>query len=145
MDGSVSSVHEMLFFEQTFHAAYEPMRAVRTERHIYIKRFDAREKLALPNTDNTPAKDELLAAGWKDQPRHQEMLFDLYFDPDQQNNLIGTEGNEGVERELREAPARWMEETEDPLCEGLVPLPPGAKTTNPDAIEPNEQPWIVGD
>ncbi len=33
MDGQVERLHEQLFFEQTYHAAYEPMRAVRTERH----------------------------------------------------------------------------------------------------------------
>ena len=61
--GEVSALHDKLFFEQTYHAAYEPMRAVRTERHIYIKRFDDRDQLVLPNTDQTPAKGDLLAAG----------------------------------------------------------------------------------
>ena len=81
MAGRVERLHERLFFEQTYHAAYEPMRAVRTERHIYIKRFDGRSGLVLPNTDDTPARRELLAAGWEKRPREQEMLYDLFFDP----------------------------------------------------------------
>ena len=143
--GEVSALHDKLFFEQTYHAAYEPMRAVRTERHIYIKRFDDRDQLVLPNTDQTPAKDDLLAAGWKDQPRHQEMLYDLYFDPDQQNNLIGGPGTDEIVSKFRRALTEWMEETDDPLCEGPVPLPKFVKTTNPDAFAPSEQPWIVGE
>ena len=36
----------------------------------------------LPNVDDTPSKDFMLAAGWADRPREQEMMYDLLFDPD---------------------------------------------------------------
>jgi len=145
VDGEVERLRGKLFFEQTYHAAYEPMRAVRTERHIYIRRFDDRDSLVLPNTDNTPAKDDLLAAGWREQPRHQEMLYDLYFDPDQQNNLIDEPSLQAVRTELRGELARWMEETDDPLLAGPVPLPKGGYTTSPDAYSPSEKPRIYAD
>lgn len=145
VDGSATRLHDHLFFEQTFHAAYEPMRAVRSERYIYIKRFDQREKLVLPNTDDTPAKDDLLAAGWEQQPRHQEMLYDLYFDPDQRNNLAGRPELKRIEEELRRALQQWMQETRDPVCDGSVPLPTGAKTTDPDAFSPDQEPLIIGE
>ena len=40
--GEASSVRDEVFAEVTFHAAYEPMRCVRTERYAYIRRFDGR-------------------------------------------------------------------------------------------------------
>ncbi len=145
LDGSVDRLHEQLFFEQTFHAAYEPARAVRSERYIYIKRFDERDSLVLPNVDDTAARHDLLAAGWQQQPRHQEMLYDLYFDPDQQNNLIGTPGMDQAAQELRQSLARWMKETDDPLCDGAAPQIEGIKVTNPDAFLADKQQSLVGE
>jgi arylsulfatase A-like enzyme len=145
MDGTTNTLHERLFFEQTYHAAYEPMRAVRTERYIYIKRFDHRERLVLPNTDDTLAKQDMLAAGWEQLPRHQEMLYDLYFDPDQQNNLVDIPVFDQVRGELHASLEQWMQETQDPLCNGVVPLPKGVKATSTDAFSPEEEPFLIGE
>ena len=145
MDGHVERLHEQLFFEQTFHAAYEPMRAVRTERHIYIRRFDQRQQLVLPNTDDTPAKHDLLDHGWHGETRHEEMLFDHYFDPDQQNNLIDSPALAGTRQELRRSLDDWMATTDDPLCKGPVPLPNGVQATDPDAFSPGQEPLLVGE
>jgi arylsulfatase A-like enzyme len=144
-EGKVSKLHEQLFFEQTCHAAYEPMRAVRTERHIYIKRFDNRDKIVLPNADDTPAKQDMLEAGWEQQPRHQDMLYDLYFDPDQRNNLVDRPELQGVVENLCKSLKDLMEATDDPLCKGPVPLPRGVKATDPDAFSPYDEPFIVGE
>jgi N-sulfoglucosamine sulfohydrolase len=144
VDGGIEHLRQELFFEQTFHAAYEPMRAVRTERHIYIRRFDDRQQLVLPNTDDTPAKKDMLDHGWQQQPRHQEMLYDHYFDPDQQNNLIDQPEVADVQRQLRESLERWMQDTDDPLLHGPVHLPPGVQVTDPDAFSPGQKPLITG-
>jgi hypothetical protein len=40
----VDELHEELFSEVTYHAAYEPQRAVRTARYKYIRRFDERHR-----------------------------------------------------------------------------------------------------
>ncbi len=144
MDGTIDRLHEQLFFEQTNHAAYEPMRAVRTERYIYIRRFDERQQLVLPNTDDTPAKQDMLDHGWQAQPRQQEMLYDHYFDPDQQNNLVDRPELATTRQPLRDALDRWMKETDDPLLLGPVPLPRGVQVTDPDAFSPGQQPLITG-
>ena len=115
VDGKVEHLHEQLFFEQTYHAAYEPMRAVRSARHIYIRRFEDRPQLVLPNTDDTPAKRDLLDHGWQQQPRQQEMLYDHYFDPDQQNNLLGRPEVTEVQQQLCQSLDGWMQDTHDPL------------------------------
>jgi N-sulfoglucosamine sulfohydrolase len=144
VDGDVETLHQELFFEQTFHAAHEPMRAVRNERYIYIRRFDDREQLVLPNTDDTPAKQDLLDHGWQQQARHQEMLFDHYFDPDQQNNLLDRPDLREVQRQLRQSLDQWMQATDDPLLLGPVVLPRGVQVTDPDAFSPGQQPLITG-
>ena len=142
--GKTQQLHDRLFFEQSYHAAYEPMRAVRSERYIYIKRFDQRESLVLPNTDDTPAKQDMLSAGWEQEPRDQDMIYDLYFDPDQRNNIIDRPELASIREELQNALQQWMLETDDPLCHGDIPLPKGAMTTDPDAFSPEQEPLIVG-
>jgi len=144
VDDQVTRLRQHLFFEQTYHAAYEPMRAVRSERHIYIRRFDARDNLVLPNTDDTPAKHDLLKHDWQQQPRREEQLYDHYFDPDQQNNLIGHPELTATEQELSRHLDEWMTVTDDPLLHGSVPLPTGVQATDPDAFSPGQEPLITG-
>ena len=47
--GEADEVNEAIYAGSTWHAAYEPQRAVRTERWKYIRRFDDRER-RLPRT-----------------------------------------------------------------------------------------------
>lgn len=144
VDGEVDVLHERLFFEQTYHAAYEPMRAVRDARHIYIRRYDQRPQLVLPNTDDTPAKQDLLDHGWQQLPRHETMLYDHYFDPDGQNNLSGLPAHAETEASLAASLEAWMRETDDPLRHGPVPLPKDVQATDPDAQSPGQEPLLVG-
>lgn len=145
VDGQAESLRDRLFLEQTFHAAYEPMRAVRTERHIFIKRFDGRDELVLPNTDDTPAKQDLIDHDWQAEPRHQEMLYDHYFDPDQQNNLIGRPDLASTEAELRDSLQDWMKSTDDPILSGPIALPRGAQATDTNAYSPGQEPLLLGE
>jgi N-sulfoglucosamine sulfohydrolase len=129
-------VHDAVFAELTYHAAYEPMRAIRTERWKYIRRFGDRLRPVLPNTDDSPSKDLLLASGWGDREVPREMLFDLRLDPAEANNLVAERRD--VANELRERLEAWMRETEDPLLEGPVAAPPGAELNDPDQISPSD-------
>ena len=61
MRREVEDVNDAIFAELTYHAAYEPVRAVRTERWKYIRRFGDRLRPVLSNTDDSPTKDLLLA------------------------------------------------------------------------------------
>ena len=40
VNGDVDEIHDEIFAEVTYHAAYEPQRAVRTARYKYMRRFD---------------------------------------------------------------------------------------------------------
>jgi N-sulfoglucosamine sulfohydrolase len=120
-------VHEAIFAELTFHAAYEPQRAVRTRRFKYIRRFDeGHSGPVLPNVDDSPSKTLLLDHGWADREVPREQLFDLVFDPNEASNLAGDERYATMLDELRERLERWMRETGDPLLDGPVAPPPGS-------------------
>src|SRR5215207_3581123 len=66
MRREAEEVNDAVFAELTFHAAYEPVRAVRTERWKYIRRYGDRLRPVLANVDDSPTKDLLLAEGWGD-------------------------------------------------------------------------------
>ena len=136
--GEAEEIHEEIFAEVTYHAAYEPMRAVRTRRWKYIRRFDGRTRAVLPNTDDGPSKAVWLAGGWRDRPIEPEQLFDLLFDPNEAHNLASDPSVAGVLDEMRARLERWMKETDDPLLQGRVPAPPGAVVNPVDGLSPNE-------
>ena len=56
-------IHDEIFAEVTFHAAYEPQRAVRTERWKYIRRFDDATHPVLANCDDSASKELLVDGG----------------------------------------------------------------------------------
>ncbi len=145
--GEADEINEAVFSEVTYHAAYEPKRAVRTKRWKYIRRFDGRTRPVLPNIDPSPTKTWMLERGWADVPPEEERLFDLAFDPNEEHNLLAQRDGEWAASAPRAAEAleemrrrldEWMERTEDPLLNGPVPPPKGAKLNDPDGLSPEE-------
>ena len=135
----LEALRDEIFAEVNYHAAYEPMRCVRTERYKYIRRYNGRDRLVLPNIDETPAKQLLLDHGWTEQPRHQEMLYDLIFDPDEADNLVEKPEMVDVLAEMRGRLERWMKETDDPLLpNGHVRAPSGSMVSNIDGLTPRD-------
>jgi N-sulfoglucosamine sulfohydrolase len=135
-------VREEIFAGSTWHAAYEPQRAVRTHRHKYIRRWGERRTPVLPNTDDGPSKELLLRGGWGEREIDKEQLYDLLFDPNEANNLLDDPSHAGVLADLRKRLQRWMEETDDPLLAGHVDPPHGVEINTPDqrsASEPTTQ------
>lgn len=136
--GSTEYLHEELFFEVNYHAAYEPQRAIRTGRWKYIRRFDNQPYPILPNCDNSPSKWAWLQNGWREQPPPDEALFDLLFDPNETNNLINAPSHKAIAADLRQRLTDWMVATDDPLRLGRMPAPETAVINPPDIISPNE-------
>lgn len=143
ISGEVDRLHDEVFTEMTFHAAYEPQRAVRTERWKYIRRFHDYEHPVLANCDDSATKDLLVAAGWGDQIVPEERLYDLLLDPNENANLAYDESHASVREDLAARVGAWMEATDDPLLDGPVEPPPGALVNGPDQISPSE-PTIEG-
>jgi arylsulfatase A-like enzyme len=138
--GEVAKLHERIFVELTYHAAYDPMRGVRTERFKYIRSFADRPLWLPPNVDNGLTKD------WYKRnrpevfktPRPKEMLFDLQSDPLERNNLVGKPEFEPVLNEIRATLDRWMEASDDPIRLGHVRPPKGARVTPSNVWGPEE-------
>jgi arylsulfatase A-like enzyme len=133
------SVRDAVFSEVTYHAAYEPKRSVRTERYRYIRRFGDYHGYVLANIDHGPHKDLLLADGLDERVRPREALYDLRHDPGERDNVVEDPAYAAVAGGLRERLDRWMVRTDDPLRDGPVPKPPGAKANTLDCTDPGEQ------
>ena len=127
-----------VFTEMTFHAAYEPQRAIRTDRWKYIRRFDGYDRPVLANCDDSATKDLLVSAGWGDQIVPREELHDLVLDPNEGRNLADDPAHRGVRAELAGRLEEWMEATDDPLLTGPVEPPPGAIVNRQDQVSPAE-------
>ena len=77
-----------IFSQVNYHAAYEPMRAIRTKRYKYIHRYGNKRTPVLPNCDDGLSKQYWLDNGWEDMILPDEELYDLVFDPNERNNLV---------------------------------------------------------
>ena len=114
-----------MFTELTYHAAYDPQRAIRTPRWKYIRFFDDYDRAVLPNIDDSPSKDVFVEAGWGERQVPREQLYDVVLDPEEGNNLAADPAFEHVRADLAERLERQMRETDDPLLDGPVPAPRG--------------------
>jgi arylsulfatase A-like enzyme len=120
--GEQDEIHDELYGEVTYHAAYEPMRSIRTRRWKYIRRFNPDlSRPVLRNIDAGHTKRYLLRHGLDRRTVAQEYLFDLTFDPQEENNLAQDPRYAGIQHDLAVRLRAWMERTEDPLLKGPVP------------------------
>lgn len=142
--GEIATVHDELFGEVTFHATYEPTRSIRTPRWRYVRRFGEHDLPVLANVDESPSRDVWLEHDWVSRRTAREELYDVVHDPAQRHSLAGDEAYAGVMVDLRSRLEAWMRLTDDPLLEGDVPLPEGARMNRIDARSADEE-LIEGD
>jgi len=140
LDDPDTELHEAVFGEVNFHAAYEPKRTVRTRQWRYIRNFDGRDRIVLPNCDDSPSKTLLYQQGWATEERPAEYLFDLNLDPQERRNLAGDPRHAEILAELRKRLDEWMQATNDPLLAGFVAAPDGAVVNDPDEYSPGTRP-----
>jgi N-sulfoglucosamine sulfohydrolase len=136
--GAEDSVRDAVFAEVNAHAGYEPKRCVRTERYKYIKRLTKYGKPFLANVDDGLSKDIWVKHGWADRDIKDEELYDLVFDPQENNNIIDRPELAEVVADLRDRMAKWMSETNDEALEGMPSLPVGALVCEADSPSPKE-------
>ena len=139
-----SAIRDALFAEATWHAAYEPQRAVRTERWKYIRRFGDRRTPVLANCDDSPSKNVLLREGWAEREAPSEQLYDLVFDPNEAANLVGDPAAAETLEHMRDRLRRWMEDTDDPLLDGDITPPAGVELNHPDQMSAAEPVYSHG-
>jgi N-sulfoglucosamine sulfohydrolase len=136
----IERIHDLVFTEMTYHAAYQPLRAVRSNRWKYIRRFYDYAHPVLANCDDSATKDVLVEQGWGGQPFPEEQLFDLVFDPNEQRSLAEEPERADILAVMRERLENWMEETDDPIRHGPIPAPSGAYYNDPAQASPNDPP-----
>ncbi len=126
LEQRTEEIRTEIYSEITYHAAYEPVRSIRTRRHKLIRRFDDDLSVALANIDDSPAKTLLLDQGCLECAHDETELYDLYADPGEKKNLAGDPAYAGIMEELSLKLDLWMETTGDPLRYGPVKAPCGA-------------------
>jgi len=141
--GEVPEIHDELFAEVNYHAAYEPKRAVRTQRFNYIRHFGDKHTPVLPNCDDGLSKDLWLKNGWRQQIVPRDLLFDCVFDPNETRNLVDDPAYAAALKDMRARLDSWMRRTGDPLLDGPVKAPDGALANDPDGTSPREPPRRV--
>ncbi|NBI92481.1 hypothetical protein D3Z45_18375 [Lachnospiraceae bacterium] len=131
-------INDEVFSEVTYHAAYEPMRCIRTKRHKLIRYYDFHDGHVPANIDESSCKTLLIDSGLLRKSRAREMLFDLYIDPAERENLIGNPDYKDVYTDLRLRLENWMEETGDPLLSVSyrVSKPEGAYVNRLEDLDP---------
>lgn len=106
-------VNDELFFEMNFHTSYEPARAVRTKRYKYIEYLEEYEQYQLSNINDSKVKDFYIENGLSTKRKARQQFYDLYFDPDEKNNLVENPNYSEEVAQLQKKLAAWREETND--------------------------------
>ena len=131
-----ATVRSEVYSEVTYHAAYEPMRTVRTDRYRYLRRFSDRGRPVLPNTDDSASKSLWVEHGWADRSLPVDELYDEIFDPNEMTNLASDPKSQPVLTMLRDRLLENMRVTSDPLLDGDVPAANPDRQIDPDAVSP---------
>jgi arylsulfatase A-like enzyme len=114
-----------LFTEHTYHGDYNPIRAIRTQRHKYIVNFFNGKHIHSP----VDACEGGAFISWDKNTKHRlaplHELYDLENDPDECLDLLIEPGEESLHlaESLRAELYRWMKDTGDPLLDGPIPNP----------------------
>jgi len=111
VQNKADQVNDEIFAEATYHAAYEPQRAIRTAHWKYIRRFGDRSRPVLCNYDDSPSKQLFMRYGWKERSIPFEQLYDLVFDPNEACNLANDPSLSPVLQEMRTRLDLWMRTT----------------------------------
>lgn len=136
--GERDEVNEEIFAEVTYHAAYEPMRCVRTSRYKLVRRFDDYDGIVPSNIDNGHSKQFLLDAGLLKKKHPKDLLFDLFLDPLERENLMENEDYAEIRQMMQDKLENWMAETDDPLLNAgnRAAAPPGTTSQRQTATPP---------
>ncbi|MCC5839739.1 MAG: sulfatase [Opitutales bacterium] len=128
MRGEMDLLHDAVFAETNFHAAREPARCVRMNHFKLIRCFDEDFGQVPANCDDSPSKDLIFRdAGLLNEERDEVELFDLRLDPFEGRNIARDNRFTDVRHDLERRLRGWMESTGDPLIQGPLELPRGAR------------------
>lgn len=138
IDGETDEINDRIFSETTYHATYEPARAVRTNSAKLIRFFEEDTKIRFPNIDASACKDTFLSSPFAHMQRPREMLFDLIADPCERVNLVNEPEYRDLYLELSAILDEHMKETNDPLLQGPLELRDPWTMNRTDALDPDD-------
>lgn len=124
-----------IFAEINFHTSYEPVRAIRTNRYKYIKYDDQYLNVNFSNFDSSVVRDFYMKNGLMQYKKEKEALYDLYYDPDEQHNLVNDEHYCEIVSDMKERLLRFQIKTKDPLLNGTIPILKHYKVNKKDCLE----------
>ena len=119
--GEFYAAREHIFAEKTFHTAYEPQRAIRTERHKLIWNAEV-DIINVPgDIMHSPIFPQMIDQITVERPPLE--LYDLKTDPLEHGNIIEEPNYTEIADDLRNRLLEWMQQTGDPLLGGPVTSP----------------------
>ena len=133
--GEGPEINEEVFAEVTYHASYEPKRAVRTQRYKYIRRYGDRTAPVLPELRRRSKQVALAGARMEAAATSARAALRSRLRPDRASQSgVGPRVGENACRDAR--PSRWLDEAH---------LRPAAKRPGPRARRREGQPrrWHV--
>ena len=136
-------LREYIFAEINFHTSYEPARCVRDNRYKYIKYYSDYHKTNCSNIDNSLPKSFLLNHKLEQHYKKPIGLYDLYYDPLEQNNLIKDPLYKDIAIKMGKVLSNWIDEYKDPIKQGVYQFDPKwivqtNECTNPKSKEPHD-------
>lgn len=152
VNGDLSKQRDQLFAEVNYHAAWEPMRSVRTSRWKYILQVGEDRKTKLPNIDNSLSKLILYDHGLAERQYLKEQLYDLYYDPQENCNLANSPDHIEVKEDMSLRLNTWMRNRDDFALSGERPVTDRMVVTDPEAYSSGGEmfanrvqlPWTSG-
>lgn len=127
--GDSTPLHDTIYGEANYHAAYEPQRSLRTEHYRYFERYSERTQPVRPNIDDGATKKYWLATDPTQSPQN---LYNIIRDPLEQHNLADDPTHAEVAEELSEQLHNWQQKADDPLLRGILVAPVTAEINDPD-------------
>ncbi len=121
LKGKPYTPRKHIFAGKTFHTAYEPQRAVRTERCKLIVNLEADIVNVPADIQHSPIYPQMI--GELTQEHLPVELYDLTSDPLEQHNLADHAAYAEIKRDLLCVLNQWMQETGDPILNGPIPSP----------------------
>ncbi len=121
LNGETARHHDTVFAEKTFHTAYEPQRAVRSERYKLIANLEV-DVMNIPgDVLRSRVTAQMVDEIASERPPLE--LYDLATDPHERDNRTGDPALAQVEAELKRELVAWMRRTSDPILDGPIASP----------------------
>ncbi|MCB0045807.1 MAG: sulfatase [Caldilineaceae bacterium] len=119
--GEAYTPREAVFAEKTFHTAYEPQRAVRSNSHKLIWNGETDIMNVPGDVMRSPIYPQMIDEIIAERPPFE--LYDLRADPFERVNLFDRPEAQAVRADLIRRLRNWMTETRDPLLDGPIASP----------------------